>query len=651
MCGITGFFTPHEPASRDVASSMASRIAHRGPDGVGVWADDVSGVALAHRRLAVIDLSLAGAQPMVSAGGRYVIVFNGEIYNHQRIREDLQKGNLLLAAWRGLSDTETLLAAFEAWGIESTLQRTMGMFAIAVWDRQNRQLILMRDRFGEKPLYYGWQKQGAATAFLFGSELSALQAHPAFAAEISRDALAYLLRQNYIGDSRSIYVDIHKLLPGHMLILSTEHSVVEIKEWWNRSRVAEYGVSHRFEGTANEAVSTLDVLLRDSVSQQMVADVPLGAFLSGGVDSSTIVALMQAQSNKPVKTFSIGFHEKCFNEAEYAKSVANYLGTEHTELYVDSEHATAVIQKLPALYSEPFGDSSQIPTFLVSQLARQNVTAALSGDAGDELFCGYSRYLLTAALWHKLAVAPVSVRRFIARLISNVSPSAWNRLGSRLLIPRLGERLHKGAGLLDSCSIDDLYKGMVSQWPKPEGVVVGARKPADILVGATSYLDGMNDQERMMALDMLGYLPDDILVKVDRAGMGVGLETRVPFLDHRVVEFAWSLPLDFKLRRQSGRFVSKWALREVLYRYVPKSFIERPKMGFGVPLDQWLRGPLRGWAEALLDETRLKAEGYFEAQPIRQKWLEHLSGRRNWQHQLWGVLMFQAWLEHQKQAQ
>ena len=645
MCGFAGFLisrisTLNIDAKR-VLHQMADAIVRRGPDSDGYWIDDSAGMGLAHRRLAIVDLSPAGVQPMTSSSGRYVLAFNGEIYNHLRLRDGLEREGRLSSAWRGHSDTETLLAGFDAWGIEATLQRGIGMLALAVWDRHTRTLTLARDRLGEKPLYYGWQGQGAQAAFLFGSELSALRLHPAFAADINRDALAMYMRHNCIGGVHSIFSGIHKLPPGHILSVSLAAPKPVVRAWWSGAVVARQGVAEPFAGSPDEAIDALEALLRDAVGQQMMADVPLGAFLSGGIDSSTVVALMQAQSSRPVRTFSIGFHEAGYNEAEHAKAVARHLGTDHTELYVTAQQALDVIPKLPSLYSEPFADSSQIPTFLVSQLARQHVTVALSGDAGDELFCGYSRYQMTAGLWSKLSRIPRPLRHMAAGLVTAVPPAAWDKLGAILPMSRVGDKLHKGAAALGSRSVADLYRGMVSHWAEPASVVLGATEAASVLTGAAPNLQGLNDVERMMALDMLSYLPDDILAKVDRAAMGVSLETRVPFLDHRVGEFAWSLPLAYKLR--DG--VTKWPLRQVLYRHVPCELIERPKMGFGVPIDQWLRGPLREWAEPLLAVPRLRNEGFFDPAPIRQKWVEHLSGRRNWQHHLWDVLMFQSWLE------
>lgn len=644
MCGFTGYFDFSTWGSSESASKtlrqMSDEIVARGPDDFGIWYDCDAGIGLAHRRLAILDLSPAGHQPMTSHTGRYVIAFNGEIYNHLDLRKQLEKvGSAPL--WRGHSDTESLLAGFATWGIQATVDRCIGMFAFAVWDRECRVLTLGRDALGEKPLYYGWQGTGERACFLFGSDLKALKLHPSFSAEIDRGSLCLLMRHNYIPAPYSIYQGIHKLQPGCLLSVSRESPAPEVRAWWSATEAASRGIIQPFVGSPSEAVNTLKGLLRDAVSKQMMADVPLGAFLSGGIDSSTVVALMQSQSPRAVRTFSIGFHEKGYNEAEYANSIAKHLGTDHTELYITPDQALAVIPKLPSLYSEPFADSSQIPTFLVSQLARQHVTVSLSGDGGDELFCGYTRYQMTAGLWDKVSCVPRLLRRLTAMMITAVPPRAWDKLGSILPMSHVGDRLHKGAMLLGSTSVDDLYRGMVSHWRDPANVVLMGSEPSTALTRACSELKDLDNVERMMALDMLSYLPDDILTKVDRAAMGVSLETRVPFLDRRVVEFAWSLPLNYKLHHG----VSKWPLRQVLYEYVPRKLIERPKMGFGVPIDKWLRGPLRDWAESLLNESRLRQEGFFNPQPIRQKWSEHLSGQRNWQYHLWDVLMFQAWLE------
>ena len=646
MCGITGFvrFGGQASALATVARSMADTLSHRGPDDSGVWVDAEAGIALAHRRLSILDLSPAGHQPMVSACGRFVIVFNGEIYNHRDLRDRLTE-----IAWRGHSDTETLLATIVACGVEEALCRCAGMFAFALWDRQTRSLMLARDRLGEKPLYYGWR----GGVFLFGSELKALRAHPSFSAEIDRDVLALFLRHNYVPAPYSIYRGIFKLPPGTYLTLAATDPANILPtptSYWRALDATRTVVRDDLDDVA--AVDELDAHLRRSIADQMLADVPLGAFLSGGVDSSTVVALMQAQSARPVRTFTIGFHDKGYNEAEHAHTVAAHLGCEHTELYVSSDQAMAVIPRLPRLYDEPFADSSQIPTFLVAQLAREQVTVSLSGDGGDELFYGYGRYFLASRVWRGLSLSPRVLRRGMARLITGLPPSAWNRLFETLTFAlptryrhgNPGDRLHKLAELLSLRSAEELYLYLMSHWKHPATTVPGSAEPPTVLTDSTQWAMLESFESRMMYLDQMSYLPDDILVKVDRAAMGVSLETRVPLLDHRLVEFAWRLPLSMKIRNGE----SKWLLRQVLYRYVPKALIDRPKMGFGVPLNAWLRGPLREWAEALLDENRLFREGYFNPQPIRVKWLEHLSGQRDWAACLWTVLMFQSWLEVQE---
>ncbi len=657
MCGLAGFFQASGIDSDQacaLVTRMGDHIAHRGPDDGGVWCDSNAGIALAHRRLSILDLSLAGHQPMVSACRRYVIVFNGEIYNHLDLRKVLDVRPLSPAVthktgggvdWRGHSDTETLLAAIAAWGVEETLKQCVGMFAFALWDRQTRSLTLARDRLGEKPLYYGWQGE----CFLFGSELKSLRAHPAFRGEINRDALALFMRHNAVPAPYSIYQGIHKLPPGTLLFVKPGDHEAQPRAYWSAREAAETGQHSPFAGTETEARAALDTVLRQAVAGQMLADVPLGAFLSGGVDSSTVVALMQAQSARPVRTFTIGFHEAGYNEAEHAHAVAAHLGTEHTELYVTAEQAMAVIPRLPALYDEPFADSSQIPTFLVSELARRHVAVSLSGDGGDELFGGYNRYFWATSIWRRIGWAPLSMRAAMAGVLTTLPPSAWNGVfkGLARFLPagwryaNPGDKLHKLAEILAVRSPEEIYLGLVSHWKRPADVVRGAREPATVLTDPAQWADVPDFESRMMYLDQMTYLPDDILTKVDRAAMGVSLETRVPLLDHRVVEFAWSLPLSMKIRHDQG----KWLLRQVLYQYVPPALIERPKMGFGIPLDVWLRGPLRPWAEALLDENRLMREGYFNPTPIREKWADHLAGRRNWSYYLWDVLMFQAWLE------
>jgi asparagine synthase (glutamine-hydrolysing) len=639
MCGFAGFLGFGDLGAEyvpETARKMGDAIRHRGPDGSGVWCDENGLVALVHQRLSILDLSPAGHQPMVSHSGRYVTAFNGEIYNHLELRQQLEKDTAPAGGWRGHSDTETLLAGIDAWGLEATLARTVGMFALAVWDRQTRVLSLARDRVGEKPLYYGWQGQGRQRVFLFGSELSALKAHPAFDADIDRGALTLLMRHNYIPAPHSIHEGIAKLEPATMLQVSMDAQTPHTKRYWDFMATEHAAQGTPFTGTPEQAVDELEALIRKSIGLQRVADVPLGAFLSGGIDSSTVVALMQAQSSRPVKTYTIGFHEEGYNEAVHAKAVAAHLGTDHTELYVTPAQAMAVIPRLPRLYSEPFADSSQIPTYLVSELARGDVTVSLSGDGGDELFGGYERYTV-AQIWQKrIERVPAPLRQ----LASGV------RHFDKWLPQAVGRKLEAGLALLASTGPDDIYRVLVSQVKDPIAWVRDVQaEPATALTQRGPSLARMDAIERMMALDMVSYLPDDILVKVDRAAMGASLETRVPFLDHRIIEFAWCLPLDYKIRHG----VAKWPLRQVLYRHVPQELIDRPKRGFAVPVHDWLRGPLREWAEHLLSEQRLEAEGYFHTRRVRSAWTEHLSGKRNWTGRLWIVLMFQAWLDEQRE--
>ncbi len=669
---------------------MALAIQHRGPDDAGAWADAEAGIALGFRRLSILDLSSAGHQPMHSASGRFVMTFNGEIYNHTDLRISLSSSQLSVPAqpWRGHSDSETLLACFEAWGLEKTLQKTVGMFAIALWDTQTRTLHLARDRFGEKPLYYGWVSSvsEAAPAFVFGSELKALRAFPNFANPVSREALAMYMRFSYVPAPFSIYRNIFKLEPGCILSIDTSAALLQkghvpnvstalsvplrptvmqdglrMHRWWSMASVVEVGVQNQIS-SEHEALVTLEQRLKDAVQSQSMADVPLGAFLSGGIDSSCIVAMMQAQKSTPVRTFTVGFEEAEFDESPYARSVAEHLGTEHNEIFVSAMQAQAVITDLPSMYDEPFADSSQIPTHLVCKAARQKVTVALSGDAGDELFGGYNRYFWGPRIWSRLAWLPYPARQILGASIRAVPTAGWDALSrpfnalrpASKNLARAGANAHKLASRL-SCvrNVDDFYKNLVSEWQDPAQVVKGAaegpsgetgvviREPISMLSDPLPSCGLDQPQLRMMYRDSMTYLPDDILCKVDRAAMAISLETRVPFLDHRVAELAWRLPLNMKIRDGQG----KWALRQVLYKYVPKELIDRPKAGFAIPVGQWLRGPLKDWAEALLDEKRLEVEGYFYSKPIREKWKQHLSGRYDHTASLWAVLMFQSWLE------
>jgi asparagine synthase (glutamine-hydrolysing) len=642
MCGLAGIFTKTSliSSSEDSLRKMGRSLAHRGPDDEGFWMDLDAGVGLAHQRLSVIDLSPEGRQPMVSASGRYVIVYNGEVYNFLELRKELDQ--LGESHWRGHSDTEVILASIEKWGLPQALTKFSGMFAFALWDREKRILNLARDHIGIKPLYYGWM----GDTFLFGSELKAMKAHPEFEGRLDRESLALLMRFNYIPAPRSIYQDIFKLQPG--TYLSVRDGELSPTPYWSFEETTRQGVREGFEGTPKEAVDQLDSLLGSAVKFQMASDVPLGAFLSGGIDSSTIVALMQKQSPQAVKTFSIGFHEKVFDEAIYAKKVAQHLGTDHTELYVSSQDALSVIPRLPELYDEPYADSSQIPTFLLSQLTRQKVTVSLSGDGGDELFCGYDRYFSWKKLWRKFRWIPEPGRKILAGFIKAIPADVWNSGGpalSRMFdrygrIGNLSERFNRLGNALEAGGPEGFYLQGISHWVGPGSLVLGASEPDIPLNQTSSWGDFSDPKIKMMLLDSTNYLPDDILTKVDRASMGVGLEARVPMLDHKVVEFSCKLPMSMKVRDDQA----KWILRQVLYKYVPRELVDRPKMGFGLPLDAWLRGPLKEWAGDLLNETTLHRDGFLDPVPILRKWHEHTSGQYNWQYFLWNVLSFQSWL-------
>ena len=638
MCGITGFWniTASRPDTELISTvtSMCDIMRHRGPDDNGEWVDAKSGIALGFRRLAIVDLSPTGHQPMFSIDNRYVMIFNGEIYNFVELRKELDATGY---KFRGTSDTEVMLAGILEWGLENTIKRCNGMFAIALWDRMEQKLHLIRDRVGVKPLYYGWFNK----TLVFGSELKTLTAHPGFKPEVDRQALTLYLRYGYIPAPHCIYKGVKKLEPGTILTFTqSDEQVSENRiKYWSAREAVEQGIQNRFRGNDQDAISELDHILRASVHDRMIADVPLGAFLSGGIDSSVIVALMQAQSPRPVKTFTIGFQESGYNEAVFAKEVATHLKTDHTELYVAPRDAMDVIPQLAFMFDEPFGDSSQIPTYLVSKLARQSVTVSLSGDGGDELFGGYTRYTNSLNAWGMLGKVPLPARSAAGFVFDRASKINWQRVTSRG--KRLATRFYHAAEITKIKSPDELYWRFSSNWPQPMEVVVDGCEPAPFHMAPENSQLLPEFAQRMMYLDFNTYLPDDILVKLDRASMATSLEGRVPLLDdHRVVEFAWQLPLNMKIRSGQG----KWILRQVLYRYVPQKMVERPKMGFGVPIDSWLRGPLREWAEDLLDEKRLRHEGYFNPGPIRQRWTEHLEQQKDWHYPLWYVLMFQDWL-------
>lgn len=634
MCGLAGFLQPGgfvKETAEQTLRRLAGSLRHRGPDDAGTWLDEHVGIALGHRRLAVLDLTPAGHQPMRSSSGRYVIAFNGEIYNHLEIREELDRSGSP-PTWRGRSDTETLLSAIDHWGIEFSLRKSVGMFAFALWDRQERKLILARDRIGEKPLYYGWH----GDVFLFGSELKALRKHPLFCAHIDRNVLSMYMCRGYIVSPYSIYQNTFKLMPGTYLELNARvrpGDLPKLQTYWSMREVAEYGLKNPFAGSDDEAVEELETRLQQAVSLQSIADVPLGAFLSGGIDSTTIVALMQKRSSRPVKTFTVGFREDSYNEATHAKSVAQHLGTEHTELYVTSREAMEVIPKIPTLYDEPFGDSSTIPTYLVAQLARQQVTVSLSGDGGDELFGGYTRYQRTNSVWQAASRVPYFVRSAVSDVLQagsqrrRISPIAWK--ASRV------------ARYLSAKTPEECYDVQLDQrFDEHDFVLDGTYQFPSVKGWCDSTSRHSNVYNMMMYTDAATYLPDDILAKVDRTSMAVSLESRVPMLDHRVLEFAWLLPLRMKVRNRDR----KWVLKQVLAKYVPSSLIERPKMGFGVPVGQWVRGPLREWAESLLSETRLRQDGFLNPPVVLEQWSQHLNGVSKSDDSIWSILMFQAWL-------
>jgi asparagine synthase (glutamine-hydrolysing) len=648
MCGIAGFLDPTGLATNDLTGRLAAMVGtliHRGPDADGLWTDAEAGAALGHRRLSIVDLSAAGAQPMVSANGRWITVYNGELYNTAELRADVERANPAVH-WRGHSDTEVMLEAVALWDVAATIERCNGLFAVAFWDRRERRLWLVRDRLGIKPLYWARLPKGG---LLFGSELRALRAHPAFAAQIETKSVAAYLRSACIPAPHTIYRNTYKLPPGHILNAGAGEAPA-ISCYWNLRSIAADGQRHIETRGETELTNELEALLSDAVRRQMVSDVPLGAFLSGGIDSSLVVALMQAQSSRPIRTFTIGFQDKRYNEADHARHVAKHLGTDHTELVVEPAVALATVERLPDIYDEPFADSSQIPTFLVSELARRSVTVSLSGDGGDECFGGYVRHhwINRLAKWNRLV--PASLSQALGGGLQMLSPGAWDiifsPLPARLRPTFLGDKIHKAAALVAIGGTDQMYRHMIAQWPEPSQVMRGVNEAPAIWDDPSIAQDIPDPSARVRYFDTMQYLPDDILTKVDRASMAVSLEARVPLLDHRVVEYSWRLPNSVLMQGTSGKI----PLRRVLYRHVPRELIERQKAGFAIPIGDWLRGALSGWAADLLSEKALAAHGLFDSGTIRRSFDEHMSGRRDWQYPLWTILMFQAWYKRWAEA-
>lgn len=640
MCGIVGYWDKRG-ASERIAENMARKILHRGPDDAGTWLNNDGNLVLGHQRLSIIDLSQAGHQPMISPCGNYSLVYNGEIYNHIDLRAELEEGGGNFD-WVGQSDTETLLCALRHWGIIKTLKKLNGMFAFALWDQKKQALYLARDRMGEKPIYYGYSNG----CFMFGSELKCLSSHPNWKGGIDRDALALFMQYSYIPTPYCIYKGINKLPPAHYITIKDSGRFVSKPEcYWDIKNIAKEGENEK-ERNVEEYIDELDTLLRDAVFSRMLSDVPLGAFLSGGIDSSTVVALMQSQSQNKVKTFTLGYYEKGYNEADHAKTVAEYLGTKHSELLVTPADVMAVIPNLPVVWDEPFSDSSQIPTYLISKLAREYVTVSLSGDGGDELFCGYNRYNHGYQVWKFLRLLPKSARKLVSNFLNAVPGRKLEHLihllPKRFHLPHFAGQLEKLADVVLEEKGESYYYRLVSHLSEQDNLIKGKENSFSFANNMNPLPELSDLRAYMMLLDSMTYLPDDILTKIDRASMAVSMEARVPFLDHRVVEFSWRIPMNFKYRNRQG----KWLLRQVLHRYVPRKLIERPKMGFGVPIEHWLCGSLRDWAEALLDERRLREEGFFVEKTIRRMWDEHVRGKRHWHFQLWDVLMFQAWLEN-----
>ena len=642
MCGIVGYWS-EKNFSNDLIKVMCDQIKHRGPDAQSAWSDRARGIFLGHQRLSILDLSEAGKQPMISSCGRYALVFNGEIYNHLKLRNLLSEKRADIN-WRGHSDTETLLNCIVYFGIDTTLQLLNGMFAFALFDKKYDEIILARDRTGEKPLYFGFVNK----TFLFASELKALKCHPAWVGEINQNAIASYLRHNYVPTPLSIYKNIYKLHAGNYLrVKSFGKEISEPVSYWDKEK---YYNNEVVDATDNELIDELERLLRHSVSLRMISDVPLGAFLSGGIDSSTIVALMQSINSKPVKTFSIGFKQKEYDEAQYAKQIAQHLGTDHTELYVTPKQALDVVPQLSKIYDEPFSDSSQIPTLLLSQLARSQVTVSLSGDGGDELFCGYKRYSLGKNIWSKVENFPTPLRLALSKVLGAIPPQAFDlaqhTLPSKFRVNNASDKARKLSYLLEQVQFEEFYQSLISHNKDPKDLLLSNVEDVNILKNTNASFIKKYPEEMMMYWDFMTYLPDDILVKVDRASMWTSLEARVPFLDHNVIEYAWSLPFSTKKRNRSD----KWILKEVLNKYIPPKLMDRPKMGFGVPIEYWLKKDLRDWAEGLLEIKKLKQQDIFDVSQVRKLWHDFINeGSRNHQ-EIWNILMFQAWLEDEKRT-
>lgn len=655
MCGFAGAFLANNKYNSlsDITEVMASEIHHRGPDDSGYWSNQDNTFSLSFKRLSIQDLSIAGRQPMQSSSNRYIICFNGEIYNHLELRKNINLHHSKKYLWNGHSDTETLLALVELFGIKKSLEMCKGMFALALWDNIENSLILARDRLGEKPLYYGWSQE----SFIFASELKALKKFPNFSNKINKESLVSFLRFNYVPGPESIYENIYKLEPGTFLKLSNTSLLSKnliSENFWSLEKVISNSRKNQFSSfdtTKHEIKSSLE----NAVKSQMISDVPLGVFLSGGIDSSLITAISQFQSNKPIQTFTVGFEDQNFDESKYAKQISDYLKTEHNELIVDEKQVIELIDEIPFIYDEPFADSSQLPTHLICKAAKTKVTVALSGDGGDEIFGGYNRYFLAPKIWSNLKYIPKPVRTSIGDAALNISQHSWNKFSKfssifpSMNIDNFGEKVHKlGHRLKSINSFDDLYMSLIAQWSAPENLVrdidfMPKTKIDRLIQGESKYIESLDDVSKMMAIDSLTYLPDDILCKVDRAAMSISLETRAPFLDHELIECAWRVPHNLKVNSSSGKLI----LKNILYDYIPEKLFDRPKSGFGIPIGQWIKGPMRDWAESLINERRLEIEGNFHPQPIAKIWNEHISGQRDWTHQLWSILMFQLWFEQQ----